>query len=269
MKKSASKKSELSLTKMQGAGNSFLILDSAKKLKRPEQAAQALCDFHFGAGADGLVVLKKQGSRIGWDFYNSDGSAAEFCGNAARCVAQYAFEAWKIKKISLETRAGVVECEVKKSNRVRIQMPKPQWIQKELKTPFWDKPVAWINTGVPHLVVEVSTESELKAHTAEAKKLRFWEGLGDGGANVTFLYFLNEKNVSAVTFERGVEGYTLACGTGAVAAGLFAMAKNKTKECLVTMPGGDLKISDEKNKIYMEGEAWRIADIKISASILS
>jgi diaminopimelate epimerase len=169
----------------------------------------------------------------------------------------------------LETAAGLVTCEVKKPNYVRVQMPNPQWIKKELKTPFWKNSVAWLNTGVPHLVVEVNSEKELKNFTEEAEKMRAWDGLGPGGANVTFIHFSSDKKLAAVTFERGVEGYTLACGTGAVAAAMYAMEKNKTTECLVSMPGGNLLIKNEKNKIYMEGEAWRVADIHVPTSLVS
>ncbi len=257
------------MTKMQGAGNSFLVIESSEAPKKIKSATPKLCDFHFGPGADGLVVLTKKENKVKWDFYNSDGSAAEFCGNAARCVALYAFERWSKKKIFLETAAGLVGCEVKKTNYVRVQMPDPQWIKKEVKTPFWKSSVAWLNTGVPHLVVEVSAENELKSHQEDAKKMRFWEGLGPAGANVTFVHFSSETKIAAVTFERGVEGYTLACGTGAVAAAVYAMEKHKTTECLVVMPGGSLFIKNEEQKIYMEGEAWRVADLQVPASVIS
>jgi diaminopimelate epimerase len=145
---------------------------------------------------------------------------------------------------------------------IRVQMPAPKWIKREIKTPYWKNPVAWLNTGVPHLVVEVKSKKELMAHTEEAVQMRSWEGLGKAGANVTFVNFDSETKLHAVTFERGVEDYTLACGTGAVAAAMFSMEKNKTKSCSVTMPGGDLMIEQDGQQIFMEGEARRVADIK-------
>jgi diaminopimelate epimerase len=95
MKSKKNKKPYIKMTKMQGAGNSFLIVESSEALKKIKMAAQKLCDFHFGPGADGLVILhKKKENQIKWDFFNSDGSEAEFCGNAARCVSLYASENW-------------------------------------------------------------------------------------------------------------------------------------------------------------------------------
>jgi diaminopimelate epimerase len=255
----------LFLTKMQGAGNSFLIIDGSQSLDLSgSELAKKLCDFHFGLGADGLVVLHNMGQKnLKWDFFNSDGSPAEFCGNAARCIGLFAKQGWNADSINLETVAGVVTCEVKSENTVRVRMPEPKWIQKEIKTPYWGKPVAWINTGVPHLVVEVNSSKELKNFTKEAALMRSWEGLGKGGSNVTFAFFENDHSAQAVSFERGVEDYTLACGTGAVAAGIYGMEKFKNKECSIKMPGGTLKIISD-NGTFMEGSAQRIADIKVS-----
>lgn len=254
------------LTKMQGAGNSFLILDAdATPALSGSQLALKLCNRNFGIGADGLVILSKlDDQKLSWDFYNSDGSAAQFCGNAARCVAQYAWQKWDLSKTSLKTKAGDVVCEVLKDNYVRVQMPNPKWVEKEIKAPFWPKPVAWINTGVPHLVVEITSSKNLLNHPGEADQLRFWEELGSDGANVTFMCFEGDEKISAVTFERGVEDYTLACGTGAVAAAAYAMEKTGKKSFDVKMPGGLLRVFEENRKTFMEGPAVKIADIKIN-----
>ncbi len=259
----------LHFTKMQGAGNSFLICWENIPLVSRAKTTKGLCDPNFGIGADGMVFLnaEKNGS-FEWDFYNSDGSPAEFCGNAARCVALSIFEKdLKTKKINIKTMAGEVLCEVKNQHLVQVQMPKVEWLSKSLLVPMWPNPVAWLNTGVPHLVVEVQSVEELKSYPSEAALMRSWVGLGSGGANVTFLFMHSAQKISAVTFERGVENFTLACGTGAVAAAHFMMEKNKTSDCQVLMPGGQLDVVSTGGNVLMTGEAYKIADLTVPSEI--
>lgn len=251
---------------MQGAGNSFLLFSSAdnnfQSISR-KKLAQDLCNIHFGIGADGLVILDLKDEEVYWDFYNSDGSEAEFCGNAARCVSLFLFQENKKNQWTLITRAGSVFCHVLGNHRVKVQMPAYQVLETKLQTPLWAQPLFWVNTGVPHIVVEVSSEDELKKHRTIAEQLRRWEQIGKEGANVTFVAFKDKDHISAVTFERGVEDFTLACGTGASAAALFAMTRHQTLKCEVVMPGGVLMITLEGQKLFMEGESRRIADFEV------
>ncbi len=254
------------MAKMQGAGNSFLI--ASDKIEKTFQAimAKKLCDVNFGIGADGMVFLNlEKENDFKWDFYNSDGSQAEFCGNAARCVALYISEKFpKLTKIEIKTLAGLIKCELKSQIVVQIEMPKIEWYTKEKETPFWPTPVAWLNTGVPHIVIELSSSDKLKKNKLEAAKIRNWEQLGPLGSNVTFLCVHSSNLISAITYERGVEDFTLACGTGAVAAAIFIMEKKSTSECRVQMPGGNLDITRVNGKVFMSGEAHKIAEININ-----
>ena len=261
---------ELQLTKMQGAGNSFLMTDKVMPKNQRIHATQRLCDPHFGIGADGMVFLSFEKKGIfEWDFYNSDGSSAEFCGNAARCAALYIFEKYpEHKKIEIKTLAGKIRCEVKSLSVVEVEMPKVEWLAQQVTIPFWPKPVAWLNTGVPHIIVEVDSDKNLKKYKTEASQIRAFDQLGPSGANVTFLFMHSPKLVSAISFERGVEDFTLACGTGAVAAASFVMARSSTMECLIQMPGGNLEISLKEGKFFMQGEAYKIAEINVPAEAL-
>ena len=259
------------ITKMQGAGNSFLLTTEIVPLAEKAKIAKELCSLNFGIGAEGMVFLKSEKSEIiEWDFYNSDGSMAEFCGNAARCVAIYIFDKNPdVLKIEIKTQAGSVHCAVKDSKTVEVEMPKVEWKSKALVTPFWPQPVVWINTGVPHIVIEVAAFEDLKKFKKEAAQIRAWSQLGAMGSNVTFVFMHSSEKASAVTFERGVEDFTLACGTGAVAAAWFIMEKNKTNQCLVKMPGGDLHVSLVNGKTLMRGEAYKIADLTLSSELLN
>ncbi len=131
-------------------------------------------------------------------------------------------------------------------------------------TPFWPNPVCWLNTGVPHIVVEVPSTAELKKYRNEAAQIRSWIQLGPAGANVTFVHKHSGVQVSAVSFERGIENFTLACGTGAVAAASVIMANNHTSRCQVQMPGGDLQIELTDGKVLMTGEAHEIAQLTVT-----
>lgn len=256
----------LQITKMQGAGNSFLIASDKIEIKFQSIMAKNLCDVSFGIGADGMVFLNLENeNEFEWNFYNSDGSQAEFCGNAARCVALYISEKFpQLSKIKIKTLAGLIRCELKSQKVVQIEMPKIEWYEKEKATPFWPTPVAWLNTGVPHIVIELSSSDNLRKNKLEAAQIRNWDQLGPLGSNVTFLSVHSSNLISAITYERGVENYTLACGTGAVAAAIFIMEKNSTSECRVQMPGGNLDITSVNGKVFMSGEAHKIAEININ-----
>jgi diaminopimelate epimerase len=259
-----SAKGGLFLTKMQGAGNSFLITLEKVEVSRRPLLAKQLCDMHFGIGADGVVFLSAQNdNNLEWDFYNSDGSEAEFCGNAARCVAQYMHSVTGNKNsLEIKTRAGTVRCQVMSENRVEVQMPTVKWMDAAMTVPLWPNPVAWLNTGVPHVVMVVPHIDDLTRYKTEAAHIRSWSGLGPGGANVTFIYIHNEDTVSANSYERGVEDFTLACGTGAVAAAVFMMKRSGKSSCKVRMPGGELNVALENEKVLMTGEAHKVADVE-------
>ncbi len=120
----------LVITKMQGAGNSFLLTAEPVPLELRAKITKKLCEVNFGIGADGMVFLGTPSSEVAeWDFYNSDGSVAEFCGNAARCAALFIFgkNAAK-KKIEIKTKVGRVCCEIIDSKTVQVEMPKVEWL---------------------------------------------------------------------------------------------------------------------------------------------
>lgn len=238
-------------THMNGAGNTFLMTDArqnpvSETVSQRAAFAKRICSQIGGLTADGLVILEASNPAeppvdFQWDFYNSDGSPAEMCGNAARCVTRFFIE--KIKnqsQVSFQTQAGLIIGRPDlHTNRTVVTMPKlsqpGQFLELTIGKTRGEFYV--INTGVPHLVVEGEPVADA------ALILRKAPELGPAGANVTFYEETTPGHVTAVTFERGVDDFTLACGTGAVAAAAFAREKNPfLKKFDIEMPGGVLTV---------------------------
>lgn len=271
----------LTLCKMVGAGNDFLFVNMfdsktrtqvtalTKTLSRSE-IAKRLCRRHQGVGADGLIFIEKKKSYdFAWDFYNSDGSRAESCGNASRCAVLYASTILKIKKkqIRFLTAAGVVRGALSGKNRAKVFMAAPKVHHEglEIKTGSSRHRGIFVNTGVPHFVTETKFRNSSDLRKEEARAIQRHRIFGREETNVTFLEILKKNRGRALTFERGVRDFTLACGTGAMAAA-FALAE-KTKEqkqIYIEMPGGVLSVSfDNDQETCLEGNAFILSQIDV------
>lgn len=237
---------QLLVSRMSATQNTFFVVNEfdqawAEELKhwdnqRKVSFARWLCGHYFGFQTDGLLFIKPDPRYdFAWEFYNSDGSHADMCGNAARCATLY-FDQRVQQQSSIDflTGAGPVKGQVQGKNCVRIEMPPV--LEVTMMTVNGQSGV-FAHTGVPHFVLELSPDPDI------AKKLRKVSDFGPHGANITFIQNLSENALEAVTFERGVEGFTQACGTGAVAAAVAFQAQRGSKEFVtVRMPGGELKI---------------------------
>jgi diaminopimelate epimerase len=245
------------LTRMSGAGNTFIIANGFKdKFENRKELAKKLCGDYIGFKTDGFLIIEAHRDHdFSWDFYNADGSYAEMCGNAARCAALYYFK--KVNKksnLKFLTTAGVIEAEIINENDqiVCIKMPPTEIINSAQTLDFEGKKIRgfFVNTGVPHLVIQSEPDSSL------AKALRSAPELGEKGANVTFIEMVEEDFIQAVTYERGVEDFTLACGTGAVAAATFHHHINPDiLSQVIEMPGGTLSVTWKNKTAYLTGQA--------------
>jgi len=232
-----------------GAGNTFHVLfDEAaffssaaiSAQKRKEISAQ-ICQKN---PADGFIFLERgKNSSYRWHFYNNDGSDAEMCGNATRCVGFYIKNILLMSQKSwqLETVAGLIEIQESESaaelsQQFKVIMTAPRELSSSQGF--------FCDTGVPHLVLpveELSTDASVKE---AARALRFHTEFQPRGTNVTYVELQAETNrLKAVSYERGVEDFTAACGTGAMAAALFNLRKRGASESLVEMPGGTLMMN--------------------------
>lgn len=268
------------ITKLTGAGNSFLLADLSKIKGSTLSPAQMkkitvkMCDPHFGIGADGFVFLKKLGTnKYKWDFYNSDGSLAEMCGNATRCVARYLQLKPGKTNISLKTRAGEVQLSSPKKDvfesQLSIKLDQNFSIQ-ELKVSVDGQSVQglFMDTGVPHFCIQVGPDDYKALDKINSRKLQLAKEFQPRQTNVTYWAVKSANSILASSFERGVHDFTLACGTGAAAAALafFEVAADK-KKVSVQMPGGLLQVRKEDEKLYLSGPAVKVADIKVDERI--
>lgn len=223
----------VSFYKMTGSGNDFIVLDGRVTAAGdwPPERIRAICDRRMGAGADGLVVLAPEDGAVRMNFYNCDGGRAAMCGNAALCSTALAVHLGlgDGKGMTLVTDAGMF----------RTRAGAEAWTA-ELNLPAFAPPapvpgiapepgeadIALATVGVPHLVILVADVDQVDLDR-RGRELRHHPALGDAGANANFISAPRRSDQAwrIRTFERGVEGETLACGTGTVAAAVYAAGK--------------------------------------------
>ena len=215
---------------MSGSGNDFVFLDArgdqlaAKRCADPEFIT-AVCAAHTGVGADGIAVIAEAGG--GQDFrleyFNRDGSLGELCGNASLCATRLSVELGAAKGTGLRfgTTAGVIQARIR-DGEPEIDLQPPTDLRAEAgisRQPGEDR-MGFVNTGVPHLVIRTGSVETVPLQR-RGPELRFHESLR-AGANVNWVAPAATGGVWAMrTYERGVEGETLACGTGAVACAVM------------------------------------------------
>jgi diaminopimelate epimerase len=215
--------------KLHGAGNDFILLDGGEMgLDRTRLAAlvPALCHRRLGIGADGVLLVEAVGEReVRLDYWNSDGSEAAFCGNGTRCAARFAAVRWGWREMVLRTGFAAVPAEVE-GRRVALLLPAPTGATpaRELALPEGGRArVHYLVVGVPHVVVRVDREDFWRLPLDPlAPHLRRHQDLPPGGANVNLVRPRPPSRLDARFWERGVEGETLASGSGVVASALVA-----------------------------------------------
>jgi diaminopimelate epimerase len=233
-------------TKMNGAGNDFVLIDDReRKLKLSREQVMRLCHRQRGVGADGLFLLIPTSSGKAdwaWEFYNSDGSTAEMCGNGARCFARFiARQTGASGQTTFETGAGVITATFQ-GERVTVSLTQPKDLRlDQLVSVASGKLQAHsLNTGVPHAVIFVPDADKAMVQELGAE-IRFHQQFAPKGTNVNFVQVLGPNSIRVRTYERGVEGETLACGTGVTASALIsASVHGFTSPVKVQVQGGDV-----------------------------
>src|ERR1044072_3766384 len=242
----------LRFTKMDGAGNDFILIDNrAGEIHLNRTQIARLCDRHRGIGADGILLLENPSDHADFRmrYFNADGGEAEMCGNGARCFARFANQvAGANGKISFETPAGVISAELT-GDLVTLQMTEPTELRLSvpLQIGAEEKIVHFVNSGVPHVVVPVAHVSDVNV-SRDGSALRHHEMFSPKGANVNFIEKRGVDKIAVRTYERGGEDESLACGTGVVASALiFAATENVNGPINVIARGGDeLRVGFEK-----------------------
>jgi diaminopimelate epimerase len=228
-------------TKMQGLGNDFVVIDATVDIT-PE-LVRAMCDRHFGVGADGVLAVSLAEGFVRMRYWNADGSPAEMCGNGLRCVARLAVDRGLAApgSFTIDTPAGPKRVVVAGDIRVDLGMP-VLGDGREVEGHFFRT----VDVGNPHAVTEVDDVSTAPvAQLGPALQASF-----DRGVNVEFARFDGDR-VEMRVWERGV-GETLACGSGIVAVAAVARRNGGGDQITVSMPGGTAVVE------FSDGGAWLV-----------
>ncbi|MCZ6651295.1 MAG: diaminopimelate epimerase [Acidobacteria bacterium] len=266
----------LAFQKVCGGGNDFILVDSRDLAMPPQPAdlARDLCRRALSIGADGLVWIRSSTeAELAVDYFNADGTRA-FCGNGTLCAARWAHErAGFPATLRLETDQGVLDARVSGS-RVKLAVPAPPPPRDGLSLEAAGLPGTGlaINTGCPHLVVLMDRLPDDAQFAAAAPILRHHPDLAPAGANVDFVEVIDPHRLRVRTFERGVEGETLASGTGCLAAALAAASRSLAASPVTCQVrgGSPLKVRFTRTaqgfeNVSLEGEARLIASGTVEA----
>ncbi|MCX6283405.1 MAG: diaminopimelate epimerase [Bacteroidetes bacterium] len=246
--------------KYHGNGNDFIILDNRMNLFIPEGSMiAALCDRHFGIGADGLMLLeKKDGFDFSLRYYNSDGFESTMCGNGGRCMAAFAYSLGIfVKKTRFSAIDGPHEAEIlamdDRGFMVRLKM-------RDTSPGLQFPDGYFIDTGSPHFVKFVPSVDHVDV-TVEGRVLRNDRRFAPGGCNVNFVES-SSAGLTVRTYERGVENETLSCGTGVTASALIkaSLDKNNSGSYPVNTRGGQFTVrfmqsGRQFTEVFLEGPA--------------
>ena len=260
---------EFKFLKAHGLGNGFVIFTEYSKLNISKELVKFLSDRKKGVGCDLTVFLNKSEnnySDLVARFFNKDGSEAEVCGNALRCIGNYYFKKFNKKNVTIETNSGLIDVEKNISEKISVDLGKPNisWdkipIKIDVDTQNLDFDFDYlkggfaVNVGNPHVIffVDNLNEGELKKDSEKIIKTNFFPN----GVNVSIVKVLSRSKVNILTYERGV-GITDACGSG---AGASVFASNKLNFCdknvEVSMAGGNLFVEITRDEhILTIGEA--------------
>ncbi len=252
--------------KASGSGNDFIIIDnrdlSLNVVDLPE-FARRVCRRKVSVGADGLLLVEPSSTAdFRWRFFNADGSAAAMCGNAARCVARFAFENGIAgQTMSFETQAGIIRAEVA-GDVAKVRLTDPSSLKQDIRVHLsgGECGLDCIDTGVPHAVCFVAS-AEACDVPVTGREIRRHEVFQPEGANANFALVINRHKMRVRTYERGVEDETLACGTGVVASVLAAAGRRFVDSPVdVTVQSGEslrvyfIRQDGDFSEIYLEGK---------------
>jgi diaminopimelate epimerase len=248
----------LSFTKMHASGNDFILMDNRAGGVKGDVSSfvRKLCRAHFSVGADGLILIEgSDKADFRWRYFNSDGGEVEMCGNGARCASRFAhMKGIAGRKLSFETLAGIIKSEITDTG-VKVELTPPTDYRPEITVELDGRgwPASYINTGVPHVIYFVDDVDSVDV-MGLGRATRYHKQFAPGGTNA--------NRLEIRTYERGVEGETLACGTGATAAALVAGARGMAGSPveMLTKGGNVLKIyfnwdSGSFTDVFLEGDA--------------
>lgn len=249
--------------KFQANGNDFImIMEGSDIVSLSEQQIQKLCDRHFGIGADGLMILRpSEAYDFEMHYYNSDGKMATMCGNGGRCIASLAYvEGFAKEKMIFLASDGVheavIESELEKGKRYDVSLKMVDVKNVEQNSEYY-----FLNTGVPHYV-EFVDQLESMDVVLRGRQIRHDSRFAPEGTNANFVELSGDR-LFVRTYERGVEGETLSCGTGVTASAMTAFLKTGSKDLKIQARGGDFQVhfdveGDGFTNVWLRGPAEKV-----------
>lgn len=248
---------------MSASANDFIVIDNRDKsvddlFPDTPDFVKKVCRRRHSVGADGLILVEKSDVvDFSWRFYNADGSIAEMCGNGGRCAARFAYiKGIAGERMAFATLAGTMKAEVHADGQVKLQLTPPQDLLLDYLVRLDNKElfVSSVNTGVPHAIL-LTDHIEGAPVEKLGRPIRHHK-VFPKGTNVDFVEIVDRENVRIRTYERGVEGETYACGTGAVAAGVVLKAKGLVDDTVnIRTQGGEIVRVYLDGDVYLEGSA--------------
>jgi diaminopimelate epimerase len=281
---------KISFLKMSGAGNDFIVIDKSlnTEIVLTNNLIHWLCHRHNGIGADGVILIEDNNKfDFSMEYFNSDGSTGTLCANGARCAIKYAINSGRISEESTRFFSNGTEYsgERLKDGSIKFNLNQPKKVSKNILIDIfgYSLPASFADTGSPHVVLDledlkstITVEKVFNKSLVDfpvikfGREIRYDKQFVPGGTNVNFIEVKNEK-IHIRTYERGVEGETLACGTGAVASAIIGCIKYGLVPplTLITIGGDTLKVNFEIKgtdikKISLTGPATEVFKGEIS-----
>jgi diaminopimelate epimerase len=263
----ASKQDPLPFSKMAGGGNDFVVIDNRQgRVTDAAELTRRICVPHLSVGADGLILIETSPrATFKMRYLNADGSEADFCANGTRCAARFAFlNVIAPKRMTIETPAGITGAEVGDGGQVTLTLQPPRAFvaERPLRVGVQTIRGSSIMVGVPHYVLFL--RDDLWSHDIAplGAAIRKHRDLMPAGANVNFVVVRDPHNIEVRTYERGVEGETLACGSGVVASSVVSALFGKTASpvSVLTRSGITLEVAftlerSEPANVRLTGDA--------------
>lgn len=254
---------------MHGCGNDMLMIDNREgKINLDVDQIKKICDRHFGIGADGLILLESSDkAECFMNYYNSDGTAVEMCGNGIRCTADFYYFLTKTSSdiLHIDTRAGVKEIQKVGEHEYAVDMGIPTFESTDFpldELEFYGMKFSCVSMGNPHTVTFVDDVANIELENIGSKIETDWRF--PNRVNVSFAEIADTQYVKVRVWERGC-GVTLACGTAACA--VFAIGRKQgvlDNSVVIELPGGKIRISERGDRhIIMAGPSETVFSTEI------
>jgi diaminopimelate epimerase len=242
----------IAFSKMSGAGNDFVVIDHrVPRITDAAELTRRICTRRLSVGADGLILIETSPrATFRMRYFNSDGSLADFCANGTRCAARFAFlNVIAPRRMTIETDAGIVGAEIGDRGEVTLSLQPPHGFVPDRPLAVGSQTIhgSFVTVGVPHYVIFLRDGLWSQNIESLGRAIRTHRDLQPDGANVNFVVVRDRHAIEIRTYERGVEGETLACGSGVVAsvttAALFGRVESPVS--VLTRSGVTVEVSFE------------------------